>query len=265
MAVALLSRPAVFLSGRSAAFLHGLDGFVAPSRPQITVPYSASARSRVAHVKRSQFFSAVRRECVDDLLVASPAETLFVVAEYVGERRLARLCDDLLLRTPAVVEEMENLLFRFEGHRMRGMATLRPLLLERFGESYRPTESELEALAWRVLSGARLPTIERQCPLPWAPSAGRVDFFVADWRLIIELDGRSFHQRTEDFERDRARDNAAIAAGFRVLRFSWRTMMDTPGDVLALLEAVGARASEQRSSVPMGVSTTYRGTLDAGG
>ena len=241
MSVGVLSRPAAFVSGRSAAFLHGFDGSVAPVLPEITVPYSATPRSGVAKVRRSQFFSATRVETVNQLSAASPAETLFAMAEFVGERRLIRYVDDLLLRDAGAVAELDRILFRFDGHRMRGIATLRPLIIERLDEAFQPSESELEALAWQVLSDPHLPPMLRQCPLPWAPTAGRVDLFIPDWGLVIELDGRRWHQRSEDFERDRARDNAAIVAGFTVLRFSWRMLVERPMRCLAQVKSVGER------------------------
>jgi very-short-patch-repair endonuclease len=43
-------------------------------------------------------------------------------------------------------------------------------------------------------------------------------------RLIVELDGRETHMTTAAFERDRARDRALAAAGWRVVRVTWRQL-----------------------------------------
>ena len=43
-------------------------------------------------------------------------------------------------------------------------------------------------------------------------------------RLIVELDGRDTHMTTAAFERDRARDRALAAAGWRVVRVTWRQL-----------------------------------------
>ena len=62
--------------------------------------------------------------------------------------------------------------------------------------------------------GAGLPEPERQVPLPgWVEHPAHVDFAYVEARLIIEVDGRSWHARTSDFELDRRRDNAAQLAG----------------------------------------------------
>ena len=56
----------------------------------------------------------------------------------------------------------------------------------------------------------------RQIPLP---GVGRVDFLVGR-RLVVEVDGRGYHDLADQFERDRARDAAISSGGRRSLRFS---------------------------------------------
>jgi very-short-patch-repair endonuclease len=61
-------------------------------------------------------------------------------------------------------------------------------------------------------------------------------------RLIVELDGRSVHGVTDAFEHDRARDRRLEAAGWRVVRITWRQLHDTPGEVEADLRRLMAPA-----------------------
>jgi very-short-patch-repair endonuclease len=63
------------------------------------------------------------------------------------------------------------------------------------------------------------------------------------WRLIIEGDGRRWHARLESMERDRARDNEAVAHGYRVLRFSYWMLRDHPDEVLDVVLRVGRLAA----------------------
>jgi very-short-patch-repair endonuclease len=60
-------------------------------------------------------------------------------------------------------------------------------------------------------------------------------------RLIVELDGHATHATRSAFESDRARDRALVAAGWRVMRITWRQLHDEPAaitrDVRASLAA----------------------------
>ena len=53
---------------------------------------------------------------------------------------------------------------------------------------------------------------------------GRVDLVVGD-RLVLELDGRAWHDRPGDFEADRRRDRELVALGYLVLRASYAQVM----------------------------------------
>ena len=43
-------------------------------------------------------------------------------------------------------------------------------------------------------------------------------------RVIVELDGRAFHDTATAFEADRARDRALAAHGWIVVRVTWRQL-----------------------------------------
>jgi very-short-patch-repair endonuclease len=42
--------------------------------------------------------------------------------------------------------------------------------------------------------------------------------------VVVELDGRQFHDAAEAFELDRLRDRALVTAGWAVLRVTWRQL-----------------------------------------
>lgn len=60
-------------------------------------------------------------------------------------------------------------------------------------------------------------------------------------RVGVELDGAAYHFQPAQRERDMRRDEALAAAGWQVLRFSWRRLHGDPADVrrriLAVLDA----------------------------
>jgi very-short-patch-repair endonuclease len=52
-------------------------------------------------------------------------------------------------------------------------------------------------------------------------------------RLIVELDGRAVHDTQHAFEEDRARDRKLGAAGWRVVRVTWRQLTESPAELEA--------------------------------
>lgn len=73
-----------------------------------------------------------------------------------------------------------------------------------------------------------------------------VDCVWPERRLIVELDGHATHATRASFECDRIRDRMLQAAGWRVVRVTWRQLREDPGaiaaDLSALLHPTNARA-----------------------
>ena len=69
-----------------------------------------------------------------------------------------------------------------------------------------------------------------------------VDFHWPDARLIVETDGHEHHGTRAAFERDRARDQALMAAGWTVLRFTYRQVLEEPARVRDVLLSVRSRS-----------------------
>ena len=57
-------------------------------------------------------------------------------------------------------------------------------------------------------------------------------------RLIVELDGHAVHGTRDAFERDRERDRLLQAAGWRVIRVTWRQLSVDPAAVAADLRTL---------------------------
>jgi very-short-patch-repair endonuclease len=62
-----------------------------------------------------------------------------------------------------------------------------------------------------------------------------VDFLWPDRSLIVELDGYRTHGGHSAFEADRARDVELRVLGYEVLRFTWRQVVERPGQVMTSL------------------------------
>lgn len=54
-------------------------------------------------------------------------------------------------------------------------------------------------------------------------------------RLVVEVDGFAFHSTRAAFERDRRRDAVLQLAGYRVLRLSWRHVVNESHATVAML------------------------------
>lgn len=65
-----------------------------------------------------------------------------------------------------------------------------------------------------------------------------LDVAFPDRRLAIEIDGYQFHSSVRAFERDRLRQNALVAAGWTVLRFTWWDITERPDTVLATITSL---------------------------
>ena len=72
------------------------------------------------------------------------------------------------------------------------------------------------------------------------PGVGRIDLLVGT-RLVIEVDGRRFHETEEAFERDRDRDARLSIRGYRVLRFTYKQVTERWSQVKAAILAAMAR------------------------
>ncbi|KAA0023744.1 type IV toxin-antitoxin system AbiEi family antitoxin domain-containing protein [Antrihabitans cavernicola] len=97
--------------------------------------------------------------------------------------------------------------------------------------------SEAERLLHRLLRRGRL--------TGWAAhvrSCGyEIDVAFIAHRVAIEVDGWAWHHRVDRFNSDRIRQNTLVNAGWRVLRFTWHQLHDSPTAVLDQIRAALSR------------------------
>jgi very-short-patch-repair endonuclease len=60
----------------------------------------------------------------------------------------------------------------------------------------------------------------------------------AEQRLVIEVDGFAHHVDVSRFRADRRKQNALVAAGWKVLRFTWADLIERPSYVIATIQAM---------------------------
>ena len=247
LAAATLSLPGAVVSHESAAIIHQLPGV--PDVAAVTVPYRTTHSFPGVVVHQSTDLTPPDVLTQDGLRVTSLSRTILDLAAVLRRERLERVVDHCLTARSVGVDALCTQLDSVARRGKPGVRLLRAVLEER-GPGYVAPESELERLAIQVLAMGGLPQPERQVPLPWdSGQLQRVDFAYPEERLIIEVDGRRWHTRDLDFERDRQRDNLATLAGWRVLRFTWRQLQEEPARVCW---AVGQALHHAKQAVPIG-------------
>ncbi len=120
--------------------------------------------------------------------------------------------------------------------RIRGTS---PLIQQRARE-LRRRATEAERVLWERLRNRRLGGLKFRRQHPLGPYI--VDFYCAEHRLVIEVDG-PIHERQK--ERDALRTEYLEAYGYRVLRF---TNEDVLTDIEAVLERILAACREPSPS-----------------
>jgi len=224
MAALLACGEAAVLSHRSAAFVWSA-GASRPPQVHVTVGGDWSARRPGVVVHRSERLeqtdveerhglklTSAERTILDLAAVLSPA----VLEWFIGQAFARRLVSPAALAARAEA-----------SLGWRGIRKLRAALDLSGGPSYTRSPSE------RTLRGAL-----RRSELP-APEvnviAGRyeLDFLWRAERLVVEVDGYTYHSDPVAFERDRLRDAELQASGYRVMRVTRRQVRDTPEAVIA--------------------------------
>lgn len=97
-----------------------------------------------------------------------------------------------------------------------------------------PTRSALERSFLRLCRRHRIPAPRVN---EWV-GAFMVDFLWPQHRLIVEVDGYEFHRDRKSFESDRTRDAELTAHGYRVIRFTYRQVIEEPAQVAARVRAL---------------------------
>jgi very-short-patch-repair endonuclease len=238
MQAAILSRAVALTAGRSAGYLHDFPGF-RPGRPEILVPFEGNARSPLARVIRSRHFDRIETVKIAGFPCTSIAETVLTLSLRESAQTIERVVDDRLAAGALRIPDFDPILERLLVARQRGLPSLRRIVAERDSEAYQPPGNELERLLYQLLDRPELPDYDRQLPIVYPSSKATVDAYIPAWRMIIEGDGRRWHTRKADFERDRQRDNAAAAAGVLVIRLSYQMLHNDPDGCLQTLVDAG--------------------------
>jgi len=210
--------PGAVFSGRSAAWLHGLD--VVPCQPvEVTVPTS----SGVTRLAGLAIFRAAEIDMAraKGLPVTSRVRTLADLGRRLELAEAVVLLDMALHRRMVTSRQLEVWADAHSG--CRGVARLRRAieLAEPAAES--PMETRLRLLL--VLKGLPRPSAQVSLFSASGVFLARPDLYYPSHRLGIEYDG-AVHR--DSLAADNRRQNRLVEAGYRLLRFTAGDILDTP-------------------------------------
>ena len=233
---------ALLAAGERAILSHisaaALWGFAPPPGPDEHIHITTigpKVRSRPGlKAHRSDTLQPCDIRRLHGLPVTAPARTLFDLAA-TGCPGLERAFGDAHAQRLVTAREIEDLLER-AGPRA-GARALRALQSDNASGF---TRSKAERILRGLLRSANLPV-----PRFNARLAGyEVDAVWPEQRLVVEVDGYAYHGHRAQFERDRRKDLALTAAGYRVIRVSWRQLTQEP---FALIAVISSALSDSRS------------------
>jgi len=97
--------------------------------------------------------------------------------------------------------------------------------------------SEAERLAHRLLRRHRITGWTANLAIRAGGRRYFGDVVFRAQRLVVEIDGRLHEDDPDVFEHDRSRQNALTLAGWKVLRFTYRMLVEMPEYVIATIRA----------------------------
>jgi very-short-patch-repair endonuclease len=216
MAAVLAYGPRAVLSHRAAATLWGLRG---GTRVEVTVPGPRRAR-RGIDVHRALLPDDERttHRGIPTTTVPRTLLDLSAVLRPDDLRSALRQAEQLRLTDPLSLKDLAE---RYP--RRPGVAAVRALIEEaRLGLNVIRSELEERFQAFLLNAGLPLPKTNQRV------EGYEVDCVWPEQRLIVELDGHATHSPTHAFEGDRARDRRLEAAGWHVIRITWRQLHEEP-------------------------------------
>ena len=221
--------PTAAFSGRTAAWLHGLD--LPPCDPiEVTVPKSAGIAARVG--------MAVHRAELDHADVVKArghrataiARTLREVCARLDLTESVVVCDMALHADLLSIRSLSDTVAENMG--ARGIATLRDAVQHLEPTTESPMETRLRMLL--VLRGLPRPEAQVSIRGRFQQFLGRPDLYYREARLGIEYDGGTHR---DSLAADDRRQNRLLDAGIRLLRFTATDIFDSPDSVATLVRS----------------------------
>jgi hypothetical protein len=226
--------PDATASHESAAEIWSMP-LVPRQRVVVTVHAGTTHNFPGVRIHRSIDLFDNHRTLGDGMQVTTPARTLNDLAAVLHPKHLAKVGDEALVERIVEFDDLKNVFLETARRGRTGAGPMRLFINERDGST--PIKaSTLERVGMGVFERGGIPKPEFQYPAPWDP-AQRIDF-AWPWCCVgCEADGRRWHTRAQDFQKDRSRDNLALLHNWHIFRFTWEDFLKRPHLIVAQLKA----------------------------
>lgn len=236
LAAVLDGGPDCLASHRTAAVLHGFDGF-RPDVIEVVLPVSIRHRRWNVIVHHSRALGASDRSLAGPIPVTSRARTLIDLGAVASAETVEEAFDgaerDRLVRRGEVERQYRAL--RARGR--NGIGAMTQILDERVAPRQVP-RSVLERRMMRLLSAAHIPQPTPGHRVRVSPGVTyELDFAYVPEHLALELDGHGSHATRRERADDNVRANALANHGWTLRRFTYEQVMHQPTAVAATVKA----------------------------
>lgn len=235
-AASLWAGPDAVVHGASAAWWHGMLADL-PDTVTLTIPPRRRRRSLPPDiVVRRRTLPSADEVVRLDVPVVSGALAVLEAAVELGPGGAVFL-DRALQRHVRFPELYRAYTRNLGAHGWKTATKLLVAAADRAG-------SAAERLMVRLLRSSRIHGWTLQHPFgPYL-----IDVAFPSARVAVEVDGWAWHVDVLRFQSDRRRQNALVAAGWTVLRFTWHDLTGRPAEVVAEIKAEVTRPAADRRS-----------------
>jgi very-short-patch-repair endonuclease/predicted transcriptional regulator of viral defense system len=237
MRAAVLACPGAVISHRSAAALLRIRE-VAPVVVDLIPPVEHGRKIDGIKAHRVAFPGPTEVRTAYGIPCTTVARTLVDLAGSSGIDKLREAVEMAVTRKAFDIAAVEAVLA--QGKR-RGAPALRTVIEEwrPIAETarYSTVRSLFEAKLLPLVVAAGLPIPRINARVRTAERVLEVDLLWPEQRLVLEADSRRHHAIEVAFERDHKRTRELIAAGYAVLRVTWREAEREPEAVFAVVRS----------------------------
>jgi hypothetical protein len=232
--------PRCVASHRTAAALHGFDGFEAGGVVEVLVPMEVRMRRRHVVVHHTRDLPDEDRTTVGVIPVTSIARTLIDLGAVVPANTVEEAYDGAERVAPGTRAVVERRYASLRAPGRNGIGAMTQIRARR-ERIERVPRSVLERRMQRILRHAGVPPAVSRYLLRLGD--GRVvelDFAIVKHQLDLEVDGHGSHATRRQRADDNRRANDIADADWTIRRFTYEQVMNEPHKVAAAIRSAVA-------------------------